>query len=1162
MTKIDPTKSNDLVSLDTGDTIMPTNLQSGHAGVCEAVCSVLPEAVSVFTVDRRGTEPSFVLEWNNTIHSDQTGVTTESHGGQTLETFLSAVDAEAVIDSLQECLNRGEPIERKETLSWPSSSVSWHTTYRPVVEDGTIDRIVAISRSGPETKPSDGQQSTNEFDRQQLYETVIENTSEGLFVVNRDEEIEYANPTVVSASRSSLSALEGTDLSESISQFVSHSDTERLLSIVESALYIDDQGHTADDEITFPRTIDIQLALPEETVDAELSVSPLRADGTVIGAVITSRDISERKRRDKEVQELKERLELAVEGAGIGVWDWDMTTDRVEYNEQWAAMLGYSLEDIRPHLSAWETRTHPDDIGRIETALENHKQRNTEYYDTEHRMKTADGNWKWIRDVGKVVEWDSDGEPLRAVGIHIDIDERKTTQQTLATERDMFAQGPVVVFKWRNESGRPIEYVSDNVSDVFGYSPDELTSRTTPSTELIHEADRERVRREIDEYSTAETAYFSHEPYRIWSADGEARWVLDHTRNVCDDGEVTHRIGYLIDITHQRETEISLRKAQEVGNMGWWRKDILSDQIYWSDRIYAMWDVDSTSGTIDHKTFLEYIHPADRDVVDNQWEAAKAGEPYDIEHRIITDEGETRWMRQKAEIEFNDAGKAISAIGIVQDITDRKEREQQLQTYQEELVMANEHLQQFAKAVEQSAHAVYITDTDGQIEYVNPAFESITGHAVPDVLGQTPKLLQSGEHSNEYYEELWSTILSGEQWENEVINLRADGERLVLNQTISPITDDDGVPQNFVAVAHDITERKQYEEALEQAQNELRKIIDLIPDPIFVKNQDDEVLLTNEAYASLIDATPAEIESGSQHHFGTHIENYDEIKQRDMDVIETTESTQHREELRLANGETYVFETERIPFEAAETDEQAVLGYARDITDLTAYETRLETQRDNLDILNQVVRHDIRNDLQLISAYAEMLEEDLENEQHQYISKVMSSTRNAINLTTTARDLAETMLQVDTEHQPVSLETTIKKQIDRLKEGHEDTDIRITSSVPAVTVIGDELLDAVFRNLLSNAVQHNDKDVPEIAISGTIEDDYVLVQIADNGPGVSDAHKTEIFGRGNQGLESAGTGIGLYLVDTLVDSYGGDVWVEDNDPEGAVFVVKLCQQPK
>ena len=183
--------------------------------------------------------------------------------------------------------------------------------------------------------------------------------------------------------------------------------------------------------------------------------------------------------------------------------------------------------------------------------------------------------------------------------------------------------------------------------------------------------------------------------------------------------------------------------------------------------------------------------------------------------------------------------------------------------------------------------------------------------------------------------------------------------------------------------------------------------------------------------------------------------------------------------------------------------------------------------------------------------------DSLSEQQQLFISKVLKAANNAVDLTTSARDLSEVMLRDETETKPMPLAQTVEQQVDRLQSETQSAIVTIDSSLPAVDVIADELLEAVFRNLLKNAAQHNDKDVPEITISASVDNHQVIVNVADNGPGVSDAHKTEIFGRGNQGLKSEGTGIGLYLVQTLVDRYGGSVWVEDNDPEGAVFSVQL-----
>ncbi|MFC7058707.1 PAS domain-containing sensor histidine kinase [Halovenus salina] len=361
----------------------------------------------------------------------------------------------------------------------------------------------------------------------------------------------------------------------------------------------------------------------------------------------------------------------------------------------------------------------------------------------------------------------------------------------------------------------------------------------------------------------------------------------------------------------------------------------------------------------------------------------------------------------------------------------------------------------------------------------------------------------------------------------------------------------------FVAYVQDITERKKTEHALNQAREQLRQVIDLIPDPIFVKNRDEEILLSNEANAKLVGATtPEEVENKPEPEFFPESDHYEMLRQRDTDVIESGESTTFEEELTSLVGEKRIVNTTRIPFKDPKTGEKGVLGYARDITEQREYEQKLEEQRDNLEVLNQVLRHDIRNDLQLVTTYAELLAEECDGDEiTEYINTIQENADHAVGLTETAREIADVMISATPEGQQVNLQTVIKKEVSEVQSSDLDAAMTYDTTIPPVTIKADDMLSSVFRNLLENAIKHNDKTVPEVTVSATEQDDVVTIRIADNGPGIPDDQKETIFGKGNRGLDSAGTGMGLYLVDTLATRYGGEVWVEDNDPEGAVFVV-------
>ena len=236
-----------------------------------------------------------------------------------------------------------------------------------------------------------------------------------------------------------------------------------------------------------------------------------------------------------------------------------------------------------------------------------------------------------------------------------------------------------------------------------------------------------------------------------------------------------------------------------------------------------------------------------------------------------------------------------------------------------------------------------------------------------------------------------------------------------------------------------------------------------------------------------------------------------------------------------------------------------------DISELKASQRRLEAQRDDLEVLNQVVRHDIRNDLQLVSAYAEMLEPHVDAAGEDHCERIADSAANAIELTESARDLAEVMLSRQAELTPIAVGEVLATQITEVGELNPAATIRTEGSVPEAEVLANTLFGSVIRNLLTNAIQHNRRAEPTVTVSATADEETVTIRVADDGPGIPDRQKQELFGKGQKGLDSTGTGIGLYLVETLVDSYGGAVWIEDRAAQagpqdavdGAVFVVEL-----
>lgn len=230
-----------------------------------------------------------------------------------------------------------------------------------------------------------------------------------------------------------------------------------------------------------------------------------------------------------------------------------------------------------------------------------------------------------------------------------------------------------------------------------------------------------------------------------------------------------------------------------------------------------------------------------------------------------------------------------------------------------------------------------------------------------------------------------------------------------------------------------------------------------------------------------------------------------------------------------------------------------------DITDRRVRERELHVKNEQLEILNRVVRHDIRNDMAVVLGWLEIIEDEIDSDRgEQAVSRMKNAGKNVLELTETAHDLVEVVTgEGALETEPTHLAPVLRTTVEIAREAHPDAEIVIEEPIRDIAVSATDLLSSVFQNLINNAVKHNDADDPRVTIATKANDEHVRISIADNGPGIPEEQKQRIFGKGQKGLESESTGIGLYLVETLVDNFGGEVRVEDNDPNGSIFIVEL-----
>jgi signal transduction histidine kinase len=215
----------------------------------------------------------------------------------------------------------------------------------------------------------------------------------------------------------------------------------------------------------------------------------------------------------------------------------------------------------------------------------------------------------------------------------------------------------------------------------------------------------------------------------------------------------------------------------------------------------------------------------------------------------------------------------------------------------------------------------------------------------------------------------------------------------------------------------------------------------------------------------------------------------------------------------------------------------------------------LRRRKDQMEFFNSILQHDMLNGMNVIQARGEFLEQELEGDEREYAATIVKWSEDIIELTEKVRAVLQTLSEDGmTELHRRRLSDVLEAAADRARS--MSPACTVTGDVGDIEVAGDELLEDVFGNIFLNAVEHAGEDV-HIDVSASVGDVTVTVRIADDGPGVPPGERRRVFERGQKGSGSSGTGFGLYFVDSMIESYGGSIWIEESDLGGAAFVAEL-----
>ncbi|MEQ8514589.1 MAG: diguanylate cyclase, partial [Chromatocurvus sp.] len=420
------------------------------------------------------------------------------------------------------------------------------------------------------------------------------------------------------------------------------------------------------------------------------------------------------------------RLQSIIDAAEFGTWEWHISSGRIRVDERWASMIGYRRDDIENDIESWNRLLHPDDVKRFDEAYQRHIDGHDDRYEVELRLHHRDGHWVWIHDVGQVVEWGLDGQPLLMRGTHADITREKERAEQIAfiSRRDRVLLLLSAISEGRSER----DFAQSCLQRL-----EELTDSTISFLHFVNE-------------DSAEVQLVA------WSRRTEERYC------------------HVVDLnSHYPLSEAGIWAASVRAR----RPSIVNDYLQEKNR-----------------------------------------------HGLPEGHAE---IQRFISVPLVDLGEVVMLVGVGNKQTDYVDRD--VETVQ---LFANEmwrliqrgrnhaSLEQASMVYDYASEGIIVTDAGNRIIDVNPAFERISGYTRKEVLGEDPRMFNSGRQSALFYREMWDDINGAGLWEGEIWNRRKNGDVYPQHLNVSVIRDAGGNILNHIALFSDISLQKKQQDELER----------------------------------------------------------------------------------------------------------------------------------------------------------------------------------------------------------------------------------------------------------------------------------------------------------------------------------------------------------
>jgi PAS domain S-box-containing protein len=629
-----------------------------------------------------------------------------------------------------------------------------------------------------------------------------------------------------------------------------------------------------------------------------------------------------------------------------------------------------------------------------------------------------------------------------------------------------------------------------------------------------------------------------------------------------------------------RASEARLKEAQRVARLGSWDLDHASMEMTWSDEVFRILEIDKSDLAASYGNYLTAVHRDERAMVDDAYQASLESRvtQQEIEHRVVTKDGRVKFVRLRWETSYGPGGTGGRSAGTIQDITERKAAEAQLQ--------------KLSHAVEQSQESIVITDLRGDIEYVNAAFVQQTGYGRGEVIGRNMRILQSGKTPKETYARMWGALMRGQNWMGDFVNRRKDGSEYIDSAIISPFHLGDGRIAHYVSVQQDITAKKQLLAELEQHRHHLQELVDerttelaestayqrllfeTSPVGLVLCEMDGKLVDANPAYLQIIGYTESEAREMTYWDITPQ-----EFKPSEQWLLQSLRQSgrygPYEKEFRHKDGRRVAVLLNGLLITRG--NRQYIWSSVEDITERKLAEREMVKARQQAEALAKAkseflanMSHEIRTPLNAVLGFARIgMHDSVGGVAQDTFARILGAGTHLLDVINDILDYSKIEAgKLTIERQVFRLAGVVGNARSFVVEaaGRKGLacEVEPAADLPEWVVGDAHRLQSILINLLANAVKFTDHG--EVRLRVARREGIIEFKVMDTGIGLSQEQIGRLFqpfeqADGSTTRRHGGTGLGLAISRNLALAMGGDITVESSPGWGSVFTLRLPLPP-